>query len=236
MNTNTVGGIALQGTVRNTWPSQTVAATTETIFKVNTDGTSANYFLTPTTPSTIVGAQTSFSTAANAAITGRGGTQYGNPSGWSNSGWNTNVLLPGRVFRVRVVGTGNAGANAAQSVIINLYQGTSATIGSDNKIGTTGAALATVAGGAFNFYVEATCLWDNTSQILSGAYTANIAFGSTSQFTAYSTAAATTPAVPSTAFVVTGVTAANLSFLGTLTLGNAASSTVQLSEFALEQV
>ena len=31
MNTNTVGGISLQGTVRNTWPVQTVAATAETI-------------------------------------------------------------------------------------------------------------------------------------------------------------------------------------------------------------
>lgn len=236
MNTNTVGGIALQGTVRNTWPVQTVAATTETLFKINTDGTAANYFLTPTLPTTIVGAQTPFSAAANAAITGRGGMQYGNPSGWSNNGWNTNVLIPGRVFKVRLVGTGNAGANAGQSLIINLYQGTSATVGSDNLIGTTGAAFATVAGGAFNFYVEATCLWDSTSQILSGAYTANIAFGTTSQFTAYSTAVATTPAVPSTKFVFGSIATANLSFLGTITLGNAASSTVQLSEFALEQV
>ncbi len=72
MNTNTVGGIALQGTVRNTWPSQAVATTTETILKINTDGTAANYFLTPTLPTTIVGAQTPFSTAANAAITAAG--------------------------------------------------------------------------------------------------------------------------------------------------------------------
>lgn len=230
MNTNTVGGISLQGTVRNTWPSQAIAATTETIFKINTDGTAANYFLTPTFPSTIVGAQTPFSTAANAAVTGRGGMQYGNPSGWSNNGWNTNVLIPGRVFKVRLVGTGNAGANASQSVIINLYQGTSATVGSDHLIGTSGAALATVAGGAFNFYVEATCLWDNTSQILSGAYTANIAFGSTSQFTAYSTAVETDPAVPSTKFVFTGIATANLSFLGTITMGDATASTVQLSD------
>lgn len=236
MNTNTVGGIALQGTVRNTWPLQTVAATAETILKINTDGTAVNYFLTPTLPTTIVGAQTPFSTSANASITARGGQTYGLPSGWSNNGWNTNVLLPGRVFKVRLVGTGNAGANGAQSLIINLYQGTSATVGSDNKIGTTGAALAAVAGGPFNFYVEATCLWDSTSQILSGAYTANIAFGSTSQFTAYSTAVATTPAVPSTAFVFTSVATANLSFLGTITLGNAASSTVQVSEFSLEAV
>lgn len=224
-NTNTVGGFTLQGTARNTWPSQAIAATTETILQINTDGSAANFFLTPTLPATIVGAQTPFSTAANAAITGRGGMQYGNPSGWSNNGWNTNVLLPGRMFRVRLVGTGNAGANAAQSVIINLYQGTSSTLASDKKLGTTGAALATVAGGAFDFFVEADLLWDNTSQILSGCYTANIAFGSTSQFTGHTVVSN----------VVTSVTTAGLSFLGTVTMGNAAASTVQVSEFVIDQ-
>jgi hypothetical protein len=98
-------------------------------------------------------------------------------------------------------------------------------VGSDKKIGTTGLALATVAGGAFNFLIEAFLLWDNTSQILSGSYTSNIAFGSASQFT-------TQTVVPN---VVTAVTTAGLSFLGTITLGNAAASTVQVSEFVLEQ-
>lgn len=225
-NTNTVGGFTLQGTARNTWPNQAIATTTETILQINTDGSAANFFLTPNLPTNIVGAQTPFSAAANAAITGRGGMQYGNASGWSNGGWNTNVLLPGRQFTVRLVGVGNAGANAAQSVIVNLYQGTSATLASDKKIATTGAALATVAGGAYNFAIEAYLLWDNTSQILSGSFTANIAFGTTSQFT-------TTTVVSN---VVTGVTTAGLSFLGTVTMGNAAASTIQVSEFCLEQV
>lgn len=224
-NANTVGGFTLQGTARNTWPSQAISATTETILQINTDGSATNFFLTPTLPTTIVGAQTPFSTAANAAITGRGGMQYGNPSGWSNNGWNTNVLLPGRMFRVRLVGTGNAGANVAQSVIINLYQGTSSTLASDKKIGTTGAAFATAAGGAFDFFVEADLLWDNTSQILSGCFTANIAFGSTSQFTGHTVLSN----------VVTGVTTAGLSFLGTATMGNSAASTIQVSEFVIDQ-
>lgn len=225
-NANTVGGFTLQGTTRNTWPNQAIAATTETILQINTDGTATNFFLTPTLPTTIVGAQTPFSNAANASITGRSGMQGGLPNGWSNNGWNTNVLLPGREFVVRLVGTGNAGANAAQSVIINLYQGTSSTLASDKKIATTGAALATVAGGAYNFLVEAYLLWDNTSQILSGSYTSNIAFGTTSQFT-------TTTVVSN---VVSGVTTAGLSFLGTVTMGNAAASTIQVSEFVIEQV
>lgn len=224
-NVNSVAGFAQQGSSRNQWPSQAIASTTETQFVISTDGGTANFFLTPPSATGVYGAQSNISIAANPAVTGRSGREYGLPSGESNQGWNTTSLLPGRLFKVRLVGTGNAGANAAQSAIINLYQGTSATIASDKKIGTTGAALAMVAGGAFNFSIEATLLWDNTSQILSGYYTSNIAFGSTSQFT-------TTTVVSN---VVTGVTASGLSFLGTITMGNGAASTVQLSEFSLDQ-
>jgi hypothetical protein len=152
---------------------------------------------------------------------------YGLPSGETNQGYPFDVwVAQGRLFYVRVSGVGNAGANGAQSVIINLYQGTSATLASDKKIGTTGSALATVAGGAYNFFIEATLLWDSTSQILSGSYEANIAFGSVSQYT-------TRTVVPN---VVTSVTAAKLSFLATVTMGNAAASTAQLTEFVIERV
>ena len=161
----------------------------------------------------------------NTSITDRSPYIYGLPSGESNDqfsaeSWN------GRPFKVRAMGVGNAGANAAQSVQINLYQGSSATVGSNKKIGTTGTALAAVAGGAFNWMVEATLLWDSTSQILSGSYTANIAFGTVSQFT-------TTTVVPN---VVTSVTAAGLVFNATIVLGNGAASTVQIKEFVADRV
>lgn len=234
-NTNSVAGFAQSGTSRNQWPTQTVATVTETALLINTDtGTTTGFVVVPTGGS-VYGAQVKLDVNANSAITGRSSREYGLPSGETNDQFSS-ASWDGRPFRVRLSGIGNAGANAAQSLIVNLYQGTSSTLASDHKIGTTGAAFAAAAGGPFNYYVEVTCLWDATSQILSGAYTANIAFGSTSQFTTYSTAVATTPAVPSTAFVLTGVTSSGLSFLGSLTLGNAASSTITVREFTIEKV
>ena len=225
-NANTVAGITAQGTTRNTFPSQALAATTETIFKVGTDTSSTQFFLTPPSASGIYGTQGALDEAANAAITDRSGQLYGLPNGESNLGYTTNALANGRLFKVRLVGTGNAGANGAQSAIVKLYQGTSTTVGSNHALATTGSALAMVAGGAFNFAIEATLLWDSTSQILSGWYMSNIAFATTSQFT--------------TSTVVTtvngSITAALLSFNGTITMGNAAASTVQLSEFCFDRV
>lgn len=225
-NANSIVGVTAQGSARNQWPTQTVATTTETIFTVGTDSGTTQFFLTPPSPTAVYGSQAVLDEAGNAAIADRSGALYGLPSGESNQGYTTAALANGRLFRVRLVGTGNAGANGAQSLIVNLYQGTSTTLASDKKLATTGTALAAVAGGPFNFSIEATLLWDNTSQILSGYYNANIAFGSVSQFTTDTVVAN----------VVTAVTAAKLSFLGTLTLGNGASSTVNLSEFAFDRI
>ncbi len=224
-NSNSVAGFAQSGTLRNQWPTQTVATTTETAFLINTDtGTSTGFVVAPT-GGQIYGAQTKFDVNANTAITERSGREYGLPSGETNDIYSS-ASWDGRPFKVRMTGVGNVGANAAQSLVIKLYQGTSATLASDKEIGLTGAALATVAGGPFNFTIEAALLWDATSQILSGSYTANIAFGTVSQFT-------TTTVVPN---VVTAVTAADLSFLGSITLGAAASSTVAIREFVIDKV
>ena len=225
-NLNSITGVTAQGSARNQWPSQAVAATTETIFKIGTDGSTVNFFLTPPSPTGIYGSQANIDEAGNAAIAARSGTVVGLPSGESNQGYTTAALANGRLFKIRLVGTGNAGANAAQSVVVKMYQGTSATVGSDHALATTGTALATVAGGPFNFAIETTLLWDATSQILSGYYNANIAFATTSQFT--------TDTVVTT--VNGSITAALLSFLGTVTFGNAAASTVQISEFAFDRI
>lgn len=226
-NTNSIAGFSQSGTSRNQWPTQTVATATETALLLNTDSGTTTGFVVVPTGGKILGAQTKFDINANSAITTRSGREYGLPSGESNDQFSSSSW-DGRPFRVRIAGVGNAGANGAQSLIVNLYQGTSATLGSDNLVGTTGSALAAVAGGAFNYLVEATCLWDPTSQILSGGYSANIAFGSTSQFTAYTTT--------TTAFVFTGITAAGLSFLASLKLGNGASSTITVRDFTIEKI
>jgi hypothetical protein len=225
-NANSITGVTTQGSARNQWPTQAIAATTETIFTVGTDAGTTQFFLTPPSPTGIYGTQKFIDEASNAAITGRSGVLGGLANGESSQGYTTDALAAGRLFKVRLVGTGNAGANAAQSVIVKLYQGTSTTVASNHALATTGAALATVAGGAFNFSIEATLLWDSTSQILSGYYLSNIAFATTSQFT--------------TSTVVTtvngSITAALLSFNGTITMGNAAASTVKLSEFVIDRV
>lgn len=224
-NANSVAGVTQNGTIRNTFPTQALAAIGPTVLTVNTDtGTAA--FILPLPQGGVIGASPSLDVNANQAITTRGGREYGTPNGEAGPSFST-ASWDGSPFVVRITGIGNAGANAAQSVLINLYQGTSTTVGSDNIIGATGAALATVAGGAFNFYIEATVMWDSTSQILSGAYEANIAFGATSQYTAKATG---------TKFVFTGVTAANLSFLASITLGNAAASSVTVTEFVIDKI
>jgi hypothetical protein len=224
-NANTVAGFAGSGTLRNQFPTQTVATATETALLLNTDTGTTTCFVVVPTGGLVYGANTSLDANSNSAIIGHSSREYGLPSGqavdqFSSKSWD------GIPFKVRLSGIGNAGANAAQSLIVNLYQGTSTTLGSDKAIGTTGAAFAAVAGGAFNFYIEAKLLWDATSGILSGDYMANIAFGTVSQFT-------TTTVVTN---VVTGVTASGLSFLASLKLGNAASSTITLREFSVEKV
>lgn len=226
-NANTIlGGFYGSGSTRNLFPSpQTVATATETQLVVNTDTGTTQAFIVLPTGGSVYGASSPVDVNANGSITDRSGREYGQPSGetsdqFSLESWN------GRPFYIRLYGIGNAGANAGQTLQINLYQGTSTTVATNAHVATTGTGLAAVAGGAFNFYIEAKLAWDNTSQILSGSYTANIAFGTVSQFTAPTAITA----------VGTTITAAGLSFIPTLKLGNAASSTITLKQFSFDKI
>jgi len=242
-NVNTCAGCTAYGTTKNQFPSpQTVATTAETVLTINTDAGTTPYFLvlpgaiSQTAPLTgVLGSQTALDVNANAAIIERSAREYGLPSGETNdqfSSSNSSGAVgswDGRPFKVRICGVGTAGQNGAQTLLFKLYQGTSATPGSDKNIGLTGAAFAIAQGGtnvSYNFMIEATLVWDLTSGVLSGCYTANIAGGTTSQFV-------TTTVVPN---VVTSVTAPGLSFLATITLGNAASSTVTVREFVVDKL
>lgn len=225
-NVNTISGVARVGTGRNQFSAQTVAATTETILQVNTDsGTPVNFYPLAPSGGQVRGARVNLDYNGNPAIYQRGAYMTGLPNGESNDEFFSGSW-DGHLIRVRLAGIGNAGANAAQTVQINLYQGSSATVASNKKIGTTGTGLAAVAGGAFNFYIEGTFLWDATSGILSGSYSSNIAFAATSQFTA--------PTVITN--VVTSVTTAGLQFNATIVLGNGASSTVTLRELVVDRI
>lgn len=334
-NTNSVAGIATAGTIRNTFPVQSIATTAETIFTVNTDTGTANYFQGIPTGTPVRGANTKIDVNANPATIGHSKREYGLPSGestdqFSSSSWD------GRPFKVRITGkgvsaaqlaapvndtfttattggtlldttayfyrvaavnaqggtslasaqtsitTGNSTANtntvtvkwlavagavsynvygrttggelfmanvaaptlqfvddgsitpagalptsATSAVTIQLYQGLSATLGSDKSLGTTGAVPVSTGGGNFNFELEATLMWDATSQILSGSYTANVGYGSSSSFT--------TDTVVTN--VVTALPLASLSFLGTATFGFASSAnTIQLEDFSLDRI
>ena len=222
-NASSLYGFVQSGTLRNQFSAQTVAATTATPLVINTDTGTANYFLVLPSGGQIYGASAGLDINANTAITDRSNFLYGLPSGETNDQFSTSSW-DGRPFKIRICGIGNAGANAAQTVQVNLYQGTSATLASDNLIGTTGTGLAAIAGGAFSFLVEANCIWDATSQILAGYYTSVVTFAATSQISA-----------PTKFTSVTSVTAANLSFVAGLTLGNGASSTITLREFVADK-
>lgn len=227
-NLNSVYGFAQTGTARNQFPLQTVAATAETILQIGTDTTAVNYFLVAPSGGSVFGATTGLDYNANPSVTERSNYISGLPSGESNDQFNSSSWS-GHAFTVRVVGTGTAGHNGAQTVLFNLYQGTSATLGSDKIIGTTGSAFAIAQSSSnvsFDWMIEATLQWDSTSQLLSGWYIGNVAGGTTSQFTA-PTVLPNLPAV---------TTAAGLSFLATVTLGNAASSTIQVTEFVIDRV
>lgn len=108
-----------------------------------------------------------------------------------------------------------------------LYQGTSSTLGSDTAIGAIPAQAVASAGGSFNFEIEAVLQWDATSQILSGWYSSDIGYGSSSHFV-------TTTVVTN---VVTGVAITGLSFLASVTFGFASSAnSVTVREFVLDKL
>lgn len=225
MNTNTVAGF-FNGSARNQFPTQTVVTTTATAFQINADAGAVTGVLAMPGQSQILGSQSPLDVAANPATSNGGFTRI-SYFGDSNPPYNSGVF-DGRPFKVRLSGVGNAGANAAQSVLVSLTLGTSSTIGSNSVFATTGAALATVAGGAFKFLIEATCFWDSTTGFVSGLYHSAIDFTNKAgsqvvteaQLLLYPTAAAV----------------ANLNFVGFLTLGNGASSTVTVKDFSIEQV
>lgn len=226
-NSNTIpGGYAGWGTLRNQFPVQTVATATETALVVGTDGGTATALVTVPTGGQIYGANAPFDASANPSIARRSGREYGAPSGVSNDQFSSNSFNA-LAFKIRLSGVATLGAT--QTAIVYLYNGAATVVGTaGNRVALTGAAYPS--GGTSttpsNFLLEFTGLWDPTSQILSGYYSANIANGTTSQFT-------TTTVITN---VQTTVAAAGLTFCAGLKLANTTSSTIQLREFVVEQI
>jgi len=222
-NVNTVlGGYAGSGTLRNQFPTQTVASATEAALVVNTDtGTATALVTVPSVlaAGTAYGSAAPFDVNANAASLRRSGREYGLPSGETNDQFSqyAPISWDGRPFKIRLSGVASLGAT--QTAIFYLYNGAATVVGtSGNRVALTGAAYPS--GGTSttpsNFMIEFTGVWDATSAILSGWYTANIANGTTSQFT-------TTTVITT---VQASVAAAGLTFCAGVKLANTTSSTI----------
>ena len=225
-NTNSLAGFSGSGTIRNQFPVRTVATATETALVVNTDTSTVTALITVPTGGQIYGATASLDGNANPAITDRSQYMYGLPSGESNDQFNSGSFTA-KAFKVRLSGTASLGAT--QTAIFYLYNGAATVVGTaGNRVASTGAAFPS--GGTSttpsNFWLEFTGIWDPTLQTLSGFYTANVANGSTSQFT-------TTTVITN---VQTSVTAAGLTFCAGVKLANTTSSTIQVQEFVIDRV
>jgi hypothetical protein len=225
-NANTLAGFSGSGTLRNQFPTQTVATATETALVVGTDTGTATALITLPTGGQVYGASAGLDINANQAITDRSNYIYGLPSGESNDQFNSGSWTA-RAFKIRLSGTASLGAT--QTAIFYLYNGAATVVGTaGNRIASTGAAFPS--GGTSttpsNFWLEFTGLWDPTLQTVSGFYSSNVANGSTSQIVA--------PTVITN--VQTSVAASGLTFCAGVKLANTTSSTISVSEFVIERV
>src|SRR6266436_6404968 len=176
MNSNTIAAFK-GGTGRNQMPALSGDLSTATAAKINNDnGTTSTALLVVPLQTAIIGASNPF--FGSGALLGPAYGAFFTPDG-GQSPFFSSTSFEGVPFRVRAHGTAVMGANAAQSLQINLVLGTSATIGSDVILGTTGAALATVAGGACSFSIVAELLWSIGSGAngnVAGRHSATISF------------------------------------------------------------
>jgi len=141
-------------------------------------------------------------------------------------------VLDGHPFKVRVAGKVFTGA--ASIFTTKLYNvpatiaaaGTAGTLANDVLVLTSVSASLT---GAFNFLVEAQCLWDSVSGKLSLSTGVNVMAG---------VAPATlTPVSPTTTVYTAPATVSLLNFIPSFTFGTAnAANTVQVTEFVIDRV
>lgn len=220
-NSDTITALFGPGTGRFQINPLVLASVTETAFSMGTDtGTTVAVLTLPTGGGTnLVGSGSPVEFNQNAAISSQ---SYGRKVsvGTEAPYFSSKTFDGGRPFRVRVVGTCTLNAGAANTLAINLYQGSSATLGSDVKVAglTAGGAPST----SVNFILETVILWDSTSQKLGGYFSGQV--GNT----------LTAAAALSNAATVT--TTAGLTFVVSAVFGNAGGGTVNISEFSAEQV
>lgn len=222
MNFNTFSGY-IGGTGRNQIASQTLAATTETEFKVNCDnGTPTIAVLALPSGTAVGGSSTPLGPDINQALmvhTGRAGVPLGSaqPSLTSQSFDN------GRPFLIRLAGLVTPASNAANTLTMKIYSGT--TKGGTNICSTgalTGMETSTAAG---SFLMETQLQWDSTSGIVNGQYW-YLLNGATPNYNTWKVNTAATGAT----------TLANMKFCASAQWGNAVGGVIAISEFSLSQL
>ena len=227
-------GVNAQTPIRGQLVNLVLASTTETAFSVATDtGTTVAVLTVPTgvTPvltglpagsGVLVGSGSPMEFNLNRAISGQGigrkgmGVGIGTPAPF----YSPTTFDMGRAFRVRIVGQCAINAGASNTVALNLYVGTSATLASDTKVAALGAGGTPST--SVNFVLETFLQWDSTTLTLGGYYQGQCGNTFTAQH-ALSNAASVT-------------SAAGLTFVASAVFANAGGGTCVISEFSIEQV
>lgn len=224
MNADTVVGY-IGGTGRNQLASQTLAATTETEIQVNTDnGAGAIAVLQIPQQTDIAGSGNPLYIEDNASLLSMGGRlgmryQYAGRPGFNSASFDV-----GRPFLLRLAGLVTPASNAANTLTIKLYSGTSK---AGTNIVTTGALTGTESStAAGSFLLESQLVWDSTSGLLNGQFWYIVNAGATVSYHVW--------AVNSNPATVAAV--ASLKFCASITWGNAVGGVVAASEFSISQL
>jgi hypothetical protein len=218
-NFNTIYGYTGASSGRNKVIPLTLASTTETAFSLGTDaGTTSPAILT--VPGVgYVGSGSPLEFNLNSAISlasyGRKGSVQTEMPYFSAATFDA-----GRPFVVRAFGTYSLNAGSGNTAAVNLYLGTSATLGSDTKIGALTAAGSPSTTG--QWYLSTTIQWDITTGAVSGFYSGNV--GNTITAGHALSNAATAAASTNLQFVLSGV------------FGNAGGGTISVAEWSIEQL
>jgi len=232
MNVNTIAAFYGSGTgnqaaaTRNTIPSQVLAATTETEFQVYTDtsGTTNIAVLQVPQQTDIRGSGNPQSPSGNAALLGSPFASINTNHGPSRPYYASQQFDYGRPFLVRLCGVATPASNAANTLTLKIYSGTSK---SGTNIVTTGALTGTESSTqAGAFIVETQLTWDSVGQILNGQFWYSVSAGATPSYHVWAANSATA--------TVTAV--ASLKFCATAAWGNAAGGTIAVSEFSINQM
>jgi hypothetical protein len=205
--------------------------TTATVARVYTDtlGTTSVAALAIPTQAAIIGSSNPLSINTNGAILGPAyGRLFGTPRGSQAPYFNTSSF-DGVPFRLRVSGTITSAGVAGQTALIQLCLGSSATIGTNVIIASTGAALACVAAGSLNFGIVAEILWDSVLQKVTGRQSSVISFSAP-------TTQVQSDVVLANIATATAANIAALTFTVFATMGQTAVTSVQVKEFALEAI